>query len=194
MRPDRWTSFFWPFIEAGSGTLGPLRKYLGIAIVITMAGGCGRHPTQTKMSAEPRKRGYTGESLPDPRFTPGDTLKVSKEDICTPGYTRKIRDVPAALKAHVYQMYGRSRESGVCCELDHLIPLELGGSNRPTNLWPERFDLEWNARVKDRIEGRLHKLVCSGELDLATAQQEIARNWIEAYQKYEAPGGRRRAR
>src|SRR5205823_4516238 len=42
----------------------------------------------------------------------------------------------------------------------------------------------WNARVKDQIENRLHDLVCSGELDLATAQREIASDWIAAYKKY----------
>ncbi len=123
-----------------------------MAIFFAVAVGCGRHPSQTKITSEPHKRDYTGESLPDPRFTPGDTLDVSKSDICAPGYTKTIRDVPAAVKKRIYLMYGRSRESGVCCELDHLIPLELGGSNRPTNLWPQRFDLEWNARAKDRIE------------------------------------------
>lgn len=165
-----------------------------MAIFFAVAVGCGRHPSQTKITSEPHKRDYTGESLPDPRFTPGDTLDVSKSDICAPGYTKTIRDVPAAVKKRIYLMYGRSRESGVCCELDHLIPLELGGSNRPTNLWPQRFDLEWNARAKDRIEGRLHKLVCSDELDLVTAQRAIASNWIDAYQRYAGTGDRRHTR
>jgi len=30
-------------------------------------------------------------------------------------------------------------------------------------------------------------LVCSGQLDLKTAQEPIASNWIEAYQKYVSP-------
>jgi hypothetical protein len=38
--------------------------------------------------------------------------------------------------------------------------------------------------VKDALERKLHKLVCAGQLDLKTAQSEIASNWIEAYQKY----------
>jgi hypothetical protein len=38
--------------------------------------------------------------------------------------------------------------------------------------------------VKDALERKLHKLVCAGQLDLKTAQREIASNWIEAYQKY----------
>ena len=42
-------------------------------------------------------------------------------------------------------------------------------------------------QVKDRLEDKLHELVCSGQLDLKTAQQAIASNWIEAYKKYVSP-------
>jgi hypothetical protein len=38
--------------------------------------------------------------------------------------------------------------------------------------------------VKDALERKLHKLVCAGQLDLGTAQREIASNWIEAHKKY----------
>jgi hypothetical protein len=57
-------------------------------------------------------------------------------------------------------------------------------TNRATNLWPEPYDIVWNAHVKDRLEGRLHRMVCAGELDLATAQKAIAKDWISAYQQY----------
>jgi hypothetical protein len=73
-------------------------------------------------------------------------------------------------------------------EVDHLIPLELGGSNSIKNLWPESHrTASWNAQVKDRLESKLHELVCSGQLDLKTAQQAIASNWIEAYKLYVSP-------
>ena len=38
--------------------------------------------------------------------------------------------------------------------------------------------------MKDALERKLHKLVCAGQLDLKTAQREIASDWIEAYKKY----------
>jgi hypothetical protein len=38
--------------------------------------------------------------------------------------------------------------------------------------------------VKDALERKLHKLVCAGQLDLKTAQHEIASDWIEGYKKY----------
>ena len=68
--------------------------------------------------------------------------------------------------------------------MDHLISLELGGSNSLKNLWPESYQGAWNAHVKDRLENRLHALVCAGQLDLKTAQHAIATNWIAAYQQY----------
>jgi hypothetical protein len=123
-------------------------------------------------------------SLPDPKITPGDSLDVTKDDICAYGYTKLVRDVPAAVKREAYAEYGRSKEKGKCCEVDHLIPLELGGSNRLKNLWPEPYDIEWNAKVKDRLENRLHAMVCAGEIDLPAAQKAIARDWIAAYKQY----------
>ena len=32
--------------------------------------------------------------MPNPAKTPGDTLAVTKNDICVPGYSKKVRDVP----------------------------------------------------------------------------------------------------
>jgi hypothetical protein len=176
-----------------------LTQLLAVLIFLITASACSYVPGAPVPSHRDtsEERG-TRDSFPDPRLTPGDALAVTREDVCTPGYTKKVRNVPAKVKNRVYQSYGRSRQPGVCCEVDHLIPLELGGSNRDTNLWPELYDIEWNAKVKDRIEDRLHKLVCAGELDLATAQQAIARNWIAAYRQYEAKsaarGERRRHR
>jgi hypothetical protein len=72
-------------------------------------------------------------------------------------------------------------------EIDHLIPLCLGGSDDFSNLWPEpRRTIEptWNAEAKDRLERFLCDMVCAGQLDLGTAQEAIAKDWIAAYHKY----------
>ena len=56
------------------------------------------------------------------------------------------------------------------------------------NFWPEsHLTSPWNAQVKDRLEGKLHELVCDGKIDLKTAQQAIASNWIEAFKLYVSP-------
>jgi hypothetical protein len=69
-------------------------------------------------------------------------------------------------------------------ELDHLVPLELGGASVAANLWPEPFGGPQNAREKDELENRLRGLVCARQLPLEQAQHEIATNWIAAYRKY----------
>ena len=38
--------------------------------------------------------------------------------------------------------------------------------------------------MKDALEEHLHQMVCSGQLDLSTAQRDIATDWIAAYKKY----------
>jgi len=72
-------------------------------------------------------------------------------------------------------------------EIDHLIPLCLGGSDDPSHLWAEpRHSIEpkWNAEAKDRLERLLCDMVCNGQLDIGTAQQAFATDWIAAYRKY----------
>jgi hypothetical protein len=123
--------------------------------------------------------------LPNPHLSPGATLDVTVQDIAVPGYAHKVRNVPVSVKRAVYAEYGISHHRPGEFEVDHLISLELGGSNSIKNLWPQSYVTQpWNAHVKDQLENKLHDLVCSGQVPLATAQQEIAVNWIAAYQKY----------
>ncbi len=122
--------------------------------------------------------------LPDPVLSPGDTLDVTKDDICVPGYSAKVRDVPQSVKNQVYAEYGITSHAPGSYEVDHIISLELGGSNSIKNLYPEPYFADLNAHVKDKLENKLHGLVCSGQVDLATAQHDIATDWVATYIKY----------
>lgn len=131
--------------------------------------------------------------LPNPVLTPGVVATLNTNAVCTPGYAGRARNVSDATKHAVYAAYGLRPAgrwrllAGVRVwqsdfEVDHLISLQLGGSNAPANLWPQSYGTRaWNATSKDALENRLHWLVCHNRLQLADAQRAIRVNWIEAY-------------
>ena len=98
--------------------------------------------------------------------------------------------MPESAKKKVYEEYGIEKCGGYCngpqgCEVDHLISLELGGANTIDNLWPQPYDGEWNAHDKDRLEGKLYRLVCVDKtITLKEAQDAIKTDWVAAYKKY----------
>ncbi|MGB7281143.1 MAG: hypothetical protein WBE13_02680 [Candidatus Acidiferrum sp.] len=96
-----------------------------------------------------------------------------------------VRQVPAVLRQRIFREYGIMNANAEDYEIDFLIAPGLGGAEDIRNLWPEPYNSPmWNAHVKDALEERLHHLVCSGRLDLSTAQRDIATDWIAAYKKY----------
>ena len=121
--------------------------------------------------------------LPDPAVTPGKARPASQDEVCSPGSARAARRVPAQVKRQVYAMYGVRPEKGVCCEVDHLISLELGGSNDVENLWPQPYEPRPGAHEKDVLENFLHRAVCGGAMSLDEAQQAIATDWYAAWKK-----------
>jgi hypothetical protein len=131
-------------------------------------------------SSASRAAGVPGDvPMPNLALTPGAIQSSDTAAICTPGWAEAHRDVSYATEDDVAREYGLSSHYGY--EIDHLIPLELGGSNAVANLWPEPYDSPYGATQKDGLEDYLHDQVCDHGLPLATAQQEIASNWYAAW-------------
>jgi hypothetical protein len=128
---------------------------------------------------------------PDPVLTPGAVRTTSRAEICGTK-TSTIRNVSGSLKLQVYRRYGMAGPSAAFpgtnllppYEVDHLVSLELGGSNDITNLWPEAYDQPLGAHQKDAIENKLHRLICAGRITPEEAQRAIATDWVAAYQKW----------
>ena len=121
---------------------------------------------------------------PNRTLTPGVARAVTKEQLCA-SEPVKNRAVPVQLRRRVFEEYGMPNAEPQAYEVDYLITPALGGADDLRNLWPQSYSSTvWNAQVKDSLEDRLRDLVCEGKLDLTTAQQDIAANWIEAYKRY----------
>lgn len=121
---------------------------------------------------------------PDPRMTPGAALTTDPSVVCHVGYSKTVRHTSGKLKHRIYVEYGLDRKGGHY-EIDHLIPLSIGGADVAENLWPQSYDtVPWNAHIKDRLELKLLHLVCHGDLPIIQAQRDIAQDWVAAYQKY----------
>jgi hypothetical protein len=127
--------------------------------------------------------GVPAVDMPNLTLTPGAAFNVGVGQICVSGYSSRVRDVPQSEKDAVYARYNVAYIP-YAHEVDHLISLELGGSNAITNLWPEPYAGKWGARTKDALENRLHDLVCAGQLALRKAQHQEATNWVAAYKRY----------
>ena len=148
------------------------------------------HPSSMGSAAAVDSSNRSGD-FPDSSLTPGAVVTNDVAVICRQGYATSVRPEGALwkrLKEEAYERYRlprghRSRTDGngvphPAYEVDHLVPLELGGS--PTdirNIWPQSIEA---AEQKDRVENELHDLVCDGRMSLTQAQSAIARNWETA--------------
>jgi len=140
------------------------------------------------LAATPFSSGNPSPILPDRSKSPGDVFPVDAATICVPGYSKTRRAVPDTLKEAVYKLYGIKDRNPSEYEIDHVVSLELGGNNSTKNLFPQSYITQpLNAHTKDKLENRLHSLVCAGKLDLTVAQQAIATDWTAAYVKYYGP-------
>ena len=127
---------------------------------------------------------------PDPFMTPGAVdPSVTLADICT-GTTRSRRHVSPATRAKVMRDYNMPAITTEDIELDHLIPLALGGANTASNLWPEPAP---DYEIKDRLEVEMQRRVCRAYKTLTPAeaeevlhqeQRDIAEDWVAAERRY----------
>jgi hypothetical protein len=124
-------------------------------------------------------------ALPNPSCTPGAILAdATLGDICRAGYAHSERPPlsytePIKRRDMVAYGYGGQRLSHYI--LDHLVPLELGGSGYSrANLWIQTLA---QAHRKDTVENYLANAACEHHIELRAAQRAIARNWLEIWQR-----------
>jgi hypothetical protein len=183
------------FILAGCvvgqlGTAGPARHHHRAEPAHARHSGSSSHlaavhdPGQVTGTLRGPCRARDSGRLPDRHCTPGAvdpavTQANISSTICVSGYTERIRPPETQTEAfkfrQAYPAYGIA--PGTTSELDHLVPLELGGANDAANLWPEVGSVP---NPKDSVESALRRAVCDGRVSLDRAQRAIARDWETA--------------
>lgn len=123
--------------------------------------------------------------VPSTVLNPDVTPDTLQQTICSNGYTRTVRPsstftngIKKRLMREQRLDYGADKDA---YELDHVIPLALGGHPRnPRNLVLQPWEGHDGAKRKDRLEVKLQCLVCSGAVPLPVAQEAIWTDWQQA--------------
>ena len=120
--------------------------------------------------------------LPNRLLTPGSVVTYSADDISSPKYSSEAPQIAEEVRRTVFASYGLAPDDPNY-ELDRLVPFCLGGSDKPTNLWPKpRASVNWPTSKKAALAAYLRAQVLSHAIALKPAQIMIATNWIQAYE------------
>ena len=98
--------------------------------------------------------------------------------------TRDTPNVPPSVDRLAFTEYGYTYpQAEDTFEVDHLIPLDLGGDDVIANLWAEPATPTPAFHQKDRVEHYLHQQVCSGAMTLMDAQRQVATDWLAVWKR-----------
>jgi hypothetical protein len=114
-------------------------------------------------------------------LNPDVTQATIAATICQAGWTRTVRPYISqmkTIKAEMLAAIGEPIEHRNRYELDHKIPLALGGAVVDRgNLALQPID---EAHKKDAVEACLSSLVCQGKIELEDGQSAIWEDWRKA--------------
>jgi len=126
--------------------------------------------------------------IPTEALNPDVRPETIDQTICVPGYAASVRpstSYTTGVKRKLLRESGNESAEIGDYELDHIIPLAVGGHPRNVrNLNPMLRDGEGGASQKARLDKQLQRLVCSKQLGLRDAQAAIYADWQSAYRRY----------
>jgi hypothetical protein len=130
--------------------------------------------------------------LPNNYYTPGKADKVDQKQLCAATFESSVKPLADWQKNTALERYGVRPES-FNGEMEHLVPVSLGGSNDPDNLYVFHAQGEYTLEAKQRLAAKLHELVCDGKMSVKQAQDVFKKDWTKGYKQYvgamNAPGG-----
>ena len=159
----------------------PLIHRLAALALACATAGCAEFPLFEAPSAKAPKQ-------PPGAINEAVTQANVRRTICSSGWSASVRPSAAFMqeaKAKLLKEQGLSNGEAARYELDFLIPLGLGGHARKAeNLWLQPSEGAWSARTKDRLEAKLRRMVCSGEITLHEAREAMRSDWKMAARYY----------
>ena len=169
--------------------LGPCsskpRQVISAILLATLA-ACSSVPTQHDGAA--RVADAVAQSVPVEMLNLDVRQDTISQTICVPGYTASVRPSTSytnGVKLKLMHEQSIPAEMAGSIELDHRIPLALGGHPRNLqNLTLQPWEGEDGAKRKDRLERVLQKLVCASKVMLEDARRAIYFDWQAAYRTY----------
>jgi hypothetical protein len=162
----------------------PLRRLLS-ALLLACLAACSSLPTPAPPVAE---KSATALLVPAEALNADVTQGTIQETICVPGYTASVRPSTSftnGVKTRLLREQGLPASAAPEYELDHRVPLALGGHPRSLkNLVLQRWAGEDGAKKKDRLERKLQQLVYAYAVQLEVARRAIFFDWQTAYRTY----------
>ena len=126
---------------------------------------------------------FAAAQLPSTFQTPGAKGKANDAQVCAADFEASVKPIAKWQRDQALERYGK-RPEDFTGELDHLIPIALGGTNDPDNLWPLPSSKEMGPEQKKALDLKLHEMVCAKTLTLKAAQDAIKKDWVKAYAQY----------
>lgn len=116
----------------------------------------------------------------DPQVNQGNVAQT----ICRPGgWTDSVRNVKSADRKQAFALAGIDPKVGGPWIVDHHCSLELGCSNVLPNLMIQN---KKDSDLNNKLENRLHMLVCKGQVTLDQARHDVW-YWRPSMAKYGLP-------
>ena len=123
---------------------------------------------------------------PDNAVTPGVVGSVDSADVCGrvdgQTYSQRHRETTQKMKKEAYATYNVNK-AGREFEVDHRVPLCIGGADDQANLWPQLGFEHPSFHDKDRLETRVCTAVCRARtMSLAEGQAIFLGDWIAGFE------------
>lgn len=161
-------------------------RHILIIVILALLSACGS-VTPSPESTTPAATAPS-QAVPTEALNPDVHQDTIQQTICVAGYTASVRPSTTytnGVKLKLLRENALPASATGEFELDHRIPLALGGHPRNLqNLMLQPWEGKDGAKAKDRLERSLQRLVCAGKVLLDDARKAIYVDWQGAYGIY----------